>query len=333
MIRLIKICVALALVWSLWWWGAGHVLRQGITGWFSAQNARGWQAEMREIETVGYPLRHVTTLASPALADPATGAAWQADWLMLDSPTAWPGRQNLHFPPTPQRLSYFDQTVVIEAQDLVARLHLHPGIALALERMEVTSDAWQVTGDGGPVMDAASLVMAMVQSETPETYRFDIDAAAFAPGARLRHLIGSAPSLPDRFETLTLDMEVTFDRVWDRKALEQRRPQPVAIDLKLTELHWGALRLMAAGKLTVDDQGVPTGAITVKAENWREMLAMAQKAGAIPPQAVASAERGLKLLASLGGNRNALDVQFNLVDGFIALGPIPLGPAPRLIIR
>ena len=333
MIRLIKVFIGLGLIWSLWWLGAGFAIRQGVTTWFDNQSARGWQAEMREIATTGYPLRHITTLSSPALADPATGAAWQADWLRLDSPAAWPGRQNLYFAPTPQRLSYFDQTVVVEARDLVARLHLKPGLALALDRMEVTSGDWTITGDDGPVTSAESLVLAMVQTDKAETYQFDIDAAGFALGARLRRLIGSASALPPKFETLTLDMAVTFDRVWDRKALEQRRPQPVAINLKLADLRWGSLRLMAAGSLTVDEAGIPTGAIIVKAENWREMLAMAQASGTLAPKVADSAEKGLKLLASLGGNRNALDVQFNFVDGFIALGPIPLGPAPRLILR
>lgn len=333
MIRLLKVFTGLALVWSLWWWGAGYALRQGITGWFAAQNARGWQSEMRDMSTAGYPFRHITTINSPALADPATGAAWQADWLKLDSPAAWPGRQNLFFAPTPQRLSYFDQTVVITAADLVARLHLKPGLALALDRMEVTSDAWKIDGGLGPVASAQSLRLAMVQAEQPETYQVAVDAAGFTPGARLRRIIGSDSTLPKTFETLTLDMKVTFDRVWDRAALEQRRPQPVEIDLKLANLRWGALRLMATGKVTVDANGIPTGAIVVKAENWREMLAMAQTSGAIAPQAAQAAEKGLKLLASLGGNRNALDVQFNLADGFIALGPFPIGPAPRLILR
>jgi hypothetical protein len=331
--RFIKVLIALALMWSAYWYGAGYVLRQGLAKWAETQAERGWLAEVGVTETSGYPLRHVTMLHKPALADPATGTAWQADWLMLDSPAIWPGRQNLYFAPTPQRLSYFDQTVVVEAQELVARLHLQPGFALALDRMEVTSDSWQINTRMGLVMSAASLELTMVQSEQPETYQFDINADGFTPGKRLRQLIGSASSLPANFEALKLDMAVQFDRVWDRKALEQRRPQPVAIDLKLAELHWGALRLMATGQLIVDNAGIPSGTITVKAENWREMLAMAQSAGAIPPQAVKPTERALKLLAGLSGNRNALDVQFDLADGFITLGPFPIGPAPRLILR
>ncbi|MCF6234027.1 MAG: DUF2125 domain-containing protein [Rhodobacteraceae bacterium] len=333
MIRLIKLCVVLVVIWSIWWWGAGFGLRQSLSAWFAAQESRGWQAEVSSMETGGFPLRHITTLTSPALADPATGTAWAADWLRLESPAAWPGRQNLFFAATPQRLSYFDQTVVIRAETLVARMHLHPGLALALDRMQATGGAWQVDGNAGPVMSAASLVLAMVQQEKPDTYQFEVEAEGFAPGARLRRLIGSAQSLPDYFKTLKLDMKVTFDQVWDRAALEQRRPQPVRIDLRLAELHWGNLRLLAAGKLEVDDQGIPKGAITIKVENWRDMLDMARASGAVPEQLYKTAERGLKMLASFGGNPKALDVQFNFADGFVALGPFPIGPAPRLIIR
>ena len=162
MIRLVKLSVVLVILWSLWWWGAGFALRQSLTAWFAAQESRGWQAEFSGVQTVGYPLRHITTLSNPALADPATGTAWAADWLRLESPAAWPGRQNLFFTPTPQRLSYFDQTVVINADDLVARLHLHPGISLALDRMQVTGAAWEIDGNDGPVMSARTLVAAMV---------------------------------------------------------------------------------------------------------------------------------------------------------------------------
>ncbi len=328
-----KLLVVLALLWSGWWYGAGFFLRGGVSAWFGAQQARGWQADYADISTSGYPLRHFTTLTSPALADPANGTAWQADWLHLESPAIWPGSQTLHFADTPQRLSYFDSTVVITARDLIARLRLHPGLALSLRKMELTSKDWQITSDEGLEVTARSLEMAMVQGEHPDTYQFNINATDFTPGTGLRMLIRSSHALPASFETMNLDMQVQFDRVWDRSALEQGRPQPIAIDLHLAELQWGALRLMAAGNVTVDAGGIPTGVISLKAENWQEMLGMAQAAGAIPPEAVSPVQRALSLLAGMGGNPNALDVKLNLQGGFITFGPIPLGPAPRLIIR
>lgn len=333
MIRLVKIAIVLGLLWSGYWYAAGYGLRSGVAGWFAQQAARGWQADYASIQTSGYPLRHITRLHSPALADPANGTAWQADWLDMESPAIWPGRQTLRFAPTPQRFSYFDETHVVEATDMAAELRLQPGAALVLERMALGAGPWRIDDAGGLVAEADSLTVAMVQTETPERYAVEMRAARFSPGEGLRRLTRSARSLPPSFETLTLDMQVTFDRAWDRRALEDRRPQPRVIDLTLAELHWGALRLLAAGRVEVDTAGFPTGEITLKAENWREMLDMAQAAGLIPGPAVSPTEQVLDMLAGLGGNPDALEVKLGFRNGTVSLGPLPLGPAPRLILR
>ncbi|WP_424984847.1 DUF2125 domain-containing protein [Microbulbifer sp. S227A] len=331
--RVLNILVVLGLVWSAYWYGAGYLLRQGVSAWFTEQVARGWQADYSEIYTSGYPLRHITTLISPALADPATGAAWQAEWLNMDSPAIWPGRQTLAFPETAQRLSYFDQTVTLHAQGMDADLHLRPGPDLVVERMALTSGPWAVEDARGEAMAADGLVLAMQGTDQPETYRFNVDAPQFVPGAALRKMLRPTAALPESFESFELDMTVRFDRPWDRRALEDRRPQPVAIDLGLAQAKWGALALFAAGQVTVDSNGVPSGELSIKAENWRDMLALAQGSGAVPDYAIGPAERVLNLLSNMSGNPDTLDVKLGLRDGMVTLGPFPLGPAPYLYLR
>ncbi len=333
MIRLLKLGIVLGLLWSAYWYGAGYSLRQAVSGWFQAREDRGWQADFADISTSGYPTRHVTALTSPALADPVNGTAWQADWLLLDNPAIWPGRQTLLFPATAQRLSYFDQTVVLQADAMTADLHLAPGIDLELERMALAAGPWRIDGAAGLAVAAQGLTVSMVQTGQPDTYQFDVAAPGFNPGALARRAAEQGDALPDRFETLKLDMQVRFDRPWDRRALEERRPQPVAIDLKLARAEWGALSLFATGAVTVDGNGVPTGKIAFKAENWRDMLAALQGSGAFPPIALESAARVLNMLASISGNRDALDVELALRGGMVTLGPFPLGPAPYIYLR
>lgn len=331
--RLLKLVIVLAVLWSGYWYVASVGLRGGIEGWFAEQRARGWQADYAGLEISGYPLRHMTRIDAPALADPNSGTAWRADWVAFDSPAIWPGKQTLSFAATPQRLSYFDQTAEVVADGLSADLHLRPGVALELDRMALTSGPWRVNTPTGAVVQARSLTLSMDQAERPEIYDFVIEAQAFSPGDDLRRLLGTDSSLPRDFDMLELDMSVRFDKTWDRSALEDRRPQPRHLDLRLAEMRWGPLRLFATGTLDVDEQGIPTGKIAFQAENWRDMLAMAQTAGAIPESAVEPATRVLGMLAGLGGNPRTLDAQVNFRDGFVAFGPIPLGPAPRLIIR
>ncbi len=331
--RLIRVFVFVAVVWSAYWYVAGYGLRNAITGWFDRQQELGWQADYSDVATAGYPFQHITRLANPALADPVNGTAWSADWIEFESPAIWPGRQMLRFASTPQRLSYFDQTTTVQAEGLQAELHLQPGVALVLERMALTAGRWLLSDEQAPQAGGQSLSLIMAQSGTPESYNISAKIDGFTPGEELRRLMRSASSLPQSFETLELDTFITFDKPWDRSALEQGRPQPVAIDLRLAEVKWGELRLFATGELDVDQQGIPTGEIAVKAENWRDMVAMANAAGALPDQAVDPVTRALGFMAGLGGNPNALDLQLNFRDGFVALGPLPLGPAPRLILR
>lgn len=331
--RLFKLVLVLAVFGSLYWYGAAFVLRLGITTWFETRAAQGWQADFSDIQNTGYPLRHVTTLTNPALADPKTGAAWHGDWISFDSPAIWPGEQTLRFAATPQYLSYFDHSITLIADNLTAELHLQAGLALELGRMTLTAGPWAIQGDDAQIMSAQSLTVAMVQTEPAETYRFDISAARFTPGPAVRRLIRSSASLPADFQTLQMDMTVRFDHAWDRTSLEQKRPQPRQIDLRLAELHWGELRLFATGALSIDTAGQPTGTIAIKAENWREMLTMVHSAGVIPTQLTGPAESVLGLLAGLGGNPNSLDIKLNFKDGMVRIGPLPIGPAPKFILR
>ena len=331
--RIVKLLVILAVLWTLVWGGLALMLRSGITGWFDDRAAEGWQAEFTSASTAGYPLRHITELRDPVLADPSTGRAWSAESLTFDSPAIWPGRQSLRFSDAPQYISYFDATQVLTATDMVADLDLAAGLALELRGMGLTAGGWTLTADDTELVAGAGLTMTMAQDDSqPEAYAIVLDIPDFTPGQRLRRLMGG-DTLPDTFDALGLKMDVRFDRPRDRRALEDRRPQPRRLDLRSADFAWGPLQIRAAGGFDVDENGIPDGQISIRAENWRAMLRMAETAGALPSGAAQSAERALGFLAGLGGDREAIDVQLNVRNGVVALGPLPLGPAPRLILR
>jgi hypothetical protein len=88
-----------------------------------------------------------------------------------------------------------------------------------------------------------------------------------------------------------------------------------------------------SGRVDIDAQGRGTGEIAIRAENWPEMLAMAERAGLLGPGARRTAERALGLLARLSGREEDLDVTLRLDDGFVYLGPLPVGEGPRLRLR
>jgi len=334
MIRILGGLAVLCLLWSGYWFVAALSLQNGLTGWFQAQAARGWLAEFTDSSIAGFPMRHQTTLTAPGLADPQTGLAWRADWLRLDSAAIRPDQQTLVFPESPQKLSYFDDTLDLVARQMTATLTLDRSLALAVTQLGLSTGALNLRDAVGPVLSASGLVLSMAQTEhAPARYDFALEARDVTPGDGLRGLARDDLVLPERFETLALDFAAAFDRPWDRSALETGRPQPVEIDLRLAEARWGPLRLRATGAVDVDADGIPRGTLSVQAENWRDMLTLAEAAGALPSALAGPAETVLEMLANLRGIPDALDVGLALRDGIIALGPFPIGPAPRLILR
>ncbi len=146
-------------------------------------------------------------------------------------------------------------------------------------------------------------------------------------------MLDPSGSLPDEVETLRLDAEIAFTAPWDRTAIEVARPQPTRIDLRELRASWGRLDLRAAGEVTVAADGTPEGTVAVKAENWREILELAVASGALPERLASTVERGLEALAGASGSPETLDAELTLRDGRIFYAFIPLGPAPRLVLR
>ncbi len=60
------------------------------------------------------------------------------------------------------------------------------------------------------------------------------------------------------------------------------------------------------------------------------MVEIAERSGALPSGVASALQGGLGLIARLGGDRDSIQAPLEFADGSVRLGPIPLGPAPRL---
>ncbi|MFV1496935.1 DUF2125 domain-containing protein [Phaeobacter sp. JH85H1] len=333
MIRWTKMLLISVSVWSLYWAVAAWGLRQGLDGWFAEQQRQGWQADYATLRTSGYPLYHHHRITTPALADPGTGTAWRADWLDIRSLALWPGTVTLLLPPTPQRFSYFDSTAILHAEGLRAELQLAPGSALDLEQLHMMARNWTVQSNGKPELSGQAVLLEMTRTDAQNHYQIHADAQGVSPHPLLRQRLAATEGLPERLETVTLDMNVGFDTSWNRSAIELRRPQPRQISLHLAEARWGPMHIKATGELRLDETGLPEGDLALQVENWQDILQMAEASGSLHPTARSGIERVLRVFAGLGGNHRDLDLPLTLRSGYVTLGPLPIGPAPRLILR
>ncbi|WP_299368891.1 DUF2125 domain-containing protein [uncultured Tateyamaria sp.] len=330
--KILWVILLAGLAWCGWWFAASSGMRGAVAAWFDARSAEGWQAEVGTIEGGGFPMTLSAGLRDIAVADPAAGVAVETAALDITAPAWWPGDVTVTLDEGPILLASPLGRSTLTMQDGVMALALHPGTALELEQLGWTAGPWQVRDGAATQMSAESLTLTMTQTDGA-TYDLVAFADAFAPGDAIRAALRLPDSIPQAFESLRMQATVGFDTPWDRRALDQARPQPRVIDLHLAEAIWGDVVLNLSADLTVDVAGVPDGTVTLQAENWLKMLDLAQAAGILPPQFRGQAEGLLGMLAGASGNEETLDVELTLSGGAVRLGFIPLGPAPRLIIR
>lgn len=332
--RLIWLMVVLALSWSGWWVFVANSMRGGIEQWFSDRRAEGWQAETADTRLSGYPTSIDILLDRPALADPDTGVAFETPSMRLSAPAWWPGHMTVALPEQAMRVATPRTRHEVSAEAATAVLRLRPRSDLQVQEMDVGAGRWDITSPEGTVWGAEALTLNVRQDETkPELYAFVANAPNFTPGGVPRRQLRIPQDWPIAFDSLKLEALIRFDRPFDRRTLEDVRPQPRRIDLSVAEAAWGSLSLRSAAALDVSEDGRLTGEWSLQARNWQDILTVAENAGSLPSQLRPQLDNILAALARGSGNPDAIDVTLTLRNGQIFLGFIPLGQAPRVILR
>ncbi len=331
---LLAIVVAAALGWSLYWLTGARAVEQAARAWVTDRSAEGWVAHAEAIDTRGFPNRFDTSFEGFELADPDTGLAWQAPLFQILALSYRP-RHIIAVWPETQSVATPLQRIAVTSEDMRASAEIGPGRSFPLDRAVLTFDAMGLSSTAGWAAAVGSGQMA-VRATPAQASVYDLvfEAREVRLPLDWAGLLSRPGLVGEVAEGVSVELQVAFDRPWDLRAVEERRPQPRRIDLRLARAQWGELDLRVAGTLDVDPAGVPEGAITVKATNWREILALAVAGGVVPEPLAGLMENGLGQIAALSGNPSTIDVPLQLADGRVTLaGFVPLGPAPRIVLR
>jgi hypothetical protein len=174
-------------------------------------------------------------------------------------------------------------------------LDVPPGADFALDASDTMLSDVTVTSDAGWRMALPEGPAHHDPDRTGKTRRYDVAFAArdLAPPGPMR-----TPARPRRRSARTPSKRSTtpprwsFDRPWDLRAIEDRRPQITALDLREMNAVMGRPDPARGGRcITVDERRYTGwGAIAIRAENWREMVAMTVRAGLIPEQVQGTVE-------------------------------------------
>lgn len=332
---LITVITIAAAAWAGYWFIGQSGVQTGFSTWFEQRRAEGWVADYSDLRVQGFPNRFDTVVTGLTLADPDTGLAWDAPRFQINALSYRPNHVIAVWPDT-QRLSTPLEKYTLDSQDMRASLMLEGSTALTVQRATLTAQELviQPEANGGATsMQALRLAADHVPLKNLETYRLGLAADGLAPALSWRESVDPTGRLPETFDALSVDMTVEFDKPWDRTAIEDARPQPRQIDIRLAEARWGQLELQMAGAMSVNSSGQPTGEIMIKARNWRDILDLAVNAGAMPKGMADTVGDGLGLIAQMAGNPKTLDIPLGLRNGRVFLGPVPIGPAPSLRLR
>lgn len=331
--KLIWLCLIFVVLYSGYWLIAARATERGIATWLNLRQAEGWQTEYTSLETRGYPLSFATTLTDIAVADPDTGVLYQTPRLQIKSRSFTPTQLHASLAQD-ARLSTPFQSIDITTQTAGGTLFVDAGTALTLNHAAFDFSALKATSSLGWGFSLANAkAVANRTKETPFAHDISIQVNDLAPSASMVSRMDSNGILSDTFDTLNIETKITFDKAWDITALEGPRPQPTHVVLHNAAATWGKLDLRVAGTFDVDARGYPNGTLQIKATNWREMITLATAAGFIPKNIENMALKAGELLAGMKGNASTIDAELTLSRGTISLGFLPLGPAPRLVIR
>lgn len=322
---LIWITVIAAAVWGGLWFVASSSIRSGTENWFAGQAARGVTAEKSALVVQGFPSRVDVTVNDLVLADPAQGTGWRTPFVQVFS-MSWKPWHLIAALPTGQVVTLPGQEIALDGEGILASLELHPGISLALDKTRLEAKAVRLISTAGWSFGADQLFAATEEDPSLEnTHRLGLKLQGITPDPAL----AAASGLPARAELLHLDAYASFTAPLDRHA-GQSNPRLSVLDLREARLDWGTLQITAGGRMAAGADGLAEGAIEVRIAGWRQLLPLMVALGRTTADQARVLERGLEVLAKAGGDPEVLNLTLRASGGQMALGPLPLGPAPRM---
>lgn len=325
---LLWLTAILAALYSGYWVVGSRAALLGAQTTLSQMKAEG-RADYAGLSLVGFPSRFDITIDKPKLISADGQTSWQAEFVQFLALSYQPNRIIAVWPHE-QTVMVGPETLQIKSTDMRASLALQANLNLALDHATLDGQGLDIASNMGWQMLAEKLILASRQAAPDgKSHELALDLTHLAPGPVLRGLIDPDQKWPASTDIARADVIVDFAAPLDRDATTAP-PAITALRALTAQVKWGSMDVSLSGDLQVDETGTPTGRLQLDAQNWRDVLAALVTAGVIDAELAKSLERGFRAVALAGGDENRLRLPLTFADGFVNLGPLPLGPAPRL---
>lgn len=319
--------VVLGCLWGGYWFVGERGFEAAARGWFATLQDSGKVATHSGLEVHGFPNRFDLTVANPHIGDPATGFDWQAPFFQVLSLSYKPWHVIAAFPPE-QRLTLPPEAMMIRAGKLQASLVAKPQPALPLDRLSLVGEAIEAVGDSGWTVKAEALQFATRLDESRvDWHEIGLNVTNLTPDARLMALFEGG--LPAQVAVIRLDAHAGFTAPIDR-ALLTAQPRLAALEIDDLRIEWGKINVTAQGSVAADSAGFAQGEAVLRLENWRMALDVAQSLGLLAADQRQMWDSAAQFLSIQSNGAESLELPLIFKTGLTFIGPIPVGPAPRL---
>jgi hypothetical protein len=314
--------ILLGVAWGAYWVVGSRAVERGAAQAFAEAAARGLAASHEGLAVQGFPNRFDLTVTRPRLADPATGIGWTAPFAQVLAMTWKPWHVIAMLPPD-QQIDLADERIAVTSSRMAASLRLSPDAALTFTELVIEGRDLALASDQGWQAGLTSGVVALArQAEAPRDYRLGVELTE----------LGLDPALPDLGPVITrlhLDAVLGLTTPLDRSALELP-PGVVRVQVREVRLDWGGMRLSGQGEYHLGPDGLTEGEVVFDITGWRQLPLLAAQLGLVSPEMAKSLTDGFQALASADGDAETLSLPLTAAEGWLSLGPLPLGPAPAL---
>lgn len=314
MTRLLAGILVVALSWMGVWAAASLWLDRQVTT-FLNRPQDGVRIAASDVAVRGFPSRLDTTVTDVDLTFEEAGVTWHLPFVQV-------------------------LTLIYRPNEVIAVWPDTHSVETALQTVEITQARARASlaADGftEPELDRATLVVEDLLAISNLGWEVGVDetrASVARTGERTYRtgleILGLVPRFGASVEPLDrayLDASVQLSDPLDRGALDQP-PGIEALDIDALALEWPGMSLTARGDIAPDPDGTAEGALDLSITGWERLFDLAIETGAIDTEFTPALRAALSALA----DGDSLDVTLTLERGFMALGPLPLGPAPRMV--
>ncbi|WP_374428879.1 DUF2125 domain-containing protein [Tabrizicola sp.] len=336
--KLLFLMIAVTALWSGYWFVGSNAVREGVVTWFADATRQGITAENAGVTVAGFPNRFDLTIDEPRLADPVSGAGWQAPFVQVFAMTWKPWHVIAALPPE-QVVTLPDQVVTVGSDGLMASARAKPSTDLPLAEVRTAGPSLSLASDAGWTLGLGEFTVGLRADEAlgPAGYEFGFDLAPLTPDPGFLAAVKAvsipdlpASDLPEVVEALWGSVYLTFSAPLDRHA-GKARPHLRRVEINQFNLSWGELAASASGVVEADGNGYAAGRVTIDVTNWDRLPAVLVAAGVVQPEMAPTIVRGMQALAAQSPDMKVLSLSLVLEDGRMSFGPFPLGPAPLMV--